>query len=150
MKNWSPCSYSNLIFFQFCSDRTFVSERNEASGCASASIHSRTANQDDVSMTCDFQSSNRIEGILNTCWSMMTYLVDIFTYTVDLCNIKYLHNVIYSGIDPTGFNCTFIWEHSDWGMSVKGFYQLLHSIAFRTLLLTPGLLLPTLHDVIDS
>ncbi|XP_060555382.1 serine/threonine-protein kinase Nek10-like isoform X1 [Ruditapes philippinarum] len=29
-------------------ERTFVSERNEASGCASASIHSRTLTQDDV------------------------------------------------------------------------------------------------------
>lgn len=39
-----------VIFF---SDRTFVSERNEASGCASASINSRTANQDDVSWSYD-------------------------------------------------------------------------------------------------
>ncbi|XP_052808823.1 serine/threonine-protein kinase Nek10-like isoform X2 [Mya arenaria] len=37
-------------------DRSFVSERNEASGCASASIHSRTNNQDEV---FDFSSTNK-------------------------------------------------------------------------------------------
>jgi len=38
--------YKNVYFI--FRDRTFVSERNEASGCASASIHSRSGSQDEV------------------------------------------------------------------------------------------------------
>ena len=47
---------STKLCFIFSSERTFVSERNEASGCASASIHSRTLTQDDV--------SNQLESFL--------------------------------------------------------------------------------------
>ena len=40
--------YSILSLLLYSSDRTFVTERNETSGCASASLHGRSPAVDEV------------------------------------------------------------------------------------------------------
>lgn len=64
--------YIELIYF---SERTFVSERNEASGCASASIHSRNLTQDDV--------SNQSESCLSVGqigWPLLVRIPQVFKF----------------------------------------------------------------------
>jgi hypothetical protein len=71
--------YFIYLHISFYSERTFVSERNEASGCASASIHSRTLTQDDV--------SNQSEVLLQCDKSCDRYSNQCFTFSLKFQSI---------------------------------------------------------------